>query len=47
MCEKAENLLEKKTGNEYYILYIRFFYEEGSWKNGITKYFYTKSEDRE
>nr|DAY74787.1 MAG TPA: hypothetical protein [Caudoviricetes sp.] len=25
MCEKAENLLEKKTGNEYYIVYIRFF----------------------
>ncbi len=25
MCEKAENLLEKKTGNEYYIVYIYDF----------------------
>lgn len=26
MCEKGENLLEKKgQGNEYYIVYIRFF----------------------
>ena len=47
MCEKAENLLEKKTGNEYYIVYIRFFFFFVSWKNGISKYFYTKSEDRE
>lgn len=47
MYEKGENLLEKKVGNEYYIVYIRFLLEEGSWKDGITKYFYTKSKDCE
>ena len=47
-CAKKQKTCLKKRLETSIIQYIYdFLQEEGSWKNGITKYFYTKSEDCE